>query len=504
MKKKTIIQVLLFLIFLSGGYQNASAKKIVYLGHEYNGKVNKQNIPEGKGKIDIGGLIIEGFFEGNTINDATFSTEWLSYNGTVTYDRDMKIVLKQGGKFIKYYYNQNDIRTAPAEATTYRQPIIYKSSLQGVKKRSVTENLDTDKEVDKDLLYKETLKLPVSFEMEDVPNELNPPHVDTTRDYPLIKYRIWDNHLNNDEMFAYVVPTKVSKWGIDYKDEQNRLWYYSREEVKGEKSPKVTYKVTYPDGSFYSNSMLTLLNQRHAGAEGLDRWMLYYPDGKSLTSRGVLTIPEGVLHLNYSSVNRASADDFLKWKNSNTIPNIKVYSRGLEFIYKNNDISAMSNDAVISLVREKLMPYINASDNTSIILKNKDGQVIGVYYYENDKYVSEIDRKKEADAKEAAEEKARQAEAAKAEKARQAKLAPYIKRFGFNPSGKSIKQLVAVGRSFSLVNDYLNDYYVGGQNFWFSFAEDTGISKGYRVIMNNKRVGYIYVQNNRIISVTWR
>ena len=25
-------------------------------------------------------------------------------------------------------------------------------------------------------------------------------------------------------------------------------------------------------------------------------------------------------------------------------------------------------------------PHINASDNTSIILKNKDGQVIGVYY----------------------------------------------------------------------------------------------------------------------------
>ena len=121
----------------------------------------------------------------------------------------------------------------------------------------------------------------------------------------------------------------------------------------------------------------------------------------------------------------------------------------------------------------------------------KDNVTLG--YMEDGRYVSKNDH----DAAKAAAD-------AKAEKERKAKLAPYIKGFGFNPSGKSIKQLVAVGRSFSLVNDYLNDYYVGGQNFWFSFAEDTGISKGYRVIMNNKRVGYIYVQNNRIISVTWR
>lgn len=254
MKKKNIIQVLLFLIFLSGGYQNASAKKIVYLGHEYNGKVNDQNIPEGEGKIDIGGLIVKGIFAGKTINDATFSTEWLSYNGTVTYDRDMKIVLKQGGKFIKYYYNQNDIRTAPAEATTYRQPIIYKSSLQGVKKRSVTENLDTDKEVDKDLLYKETLRYPNSFEMEDVPTELNPPHIDTTIDFPLIKYRLWDDYLNDKEMYAYVVPSEVAKWVDKYEDKQGRIWYYREAGLLKDKFGKgrpTYYTVIYPNYSQY-------------------------------------------------------------------------------------------------------------------------------------------------------------------------------------------------------------------------------------------------------------
>lgn len=137
------------------------------------------------------------------------------------------------------------------------------------------------------------------------------------------------------------------------------------------------------------------------------------------------------------------------------------------------------------MIKENINVFILEGIDVAVLNRKGDyGDIIGIY--DQGKYVS-------AKSIKAAEEKASNA-----------KLASYTKRFGFNPSGKSIKQLVAVGRSFSLVNDYLNDYYVGGQNFWFSFAEDTGISKGYRVIMNNKRVGYIYVQNNRIISVTWR
>lgn len=93
--------------------------------------------------------------------------------------------------------------------------------------------------------------------------------------------------------------------------------------------------------------------------------------------------------------------------------------------------------------------------------------------------------------------------AAEKEKALQAKIAPYTRRFGFNPSGKSLKQLVTVGRSFSLLNDYFNNFYIQGSDCFFSFAEDTGISKGYRVVKNRKRVGYVYVQRDRVISVTW-
>lgn len=254
MKKQILIQILSVLIVLLGSFQLVNAKKIVYLGHEYNGKVNNQNIPEGKGKIDIGGLTVEGVFSGKTINEASFNTEWLTYYGTITYDRGNKVTLKQGGKFIKYYYNENDIRTAPAEATTYHQPIIYLSSLQGVKKRSFTENLDADREVDKDSLYKETLKYSNSFEMENVPTELNPPHIDTTIDFPLIKYRLWDNRLNDKEMCAYVVPSEMSKSVNKYKDKQGRIWYYGEAgllKVKFGKGQPTYYKVIYPNKSQY-------------------------------------------------------------------------------------------------------------------------------------------------------------------------------------------------------------------------------------------------------------
>ena len=147
--EKKVFMMALSLIMLFGDWQNASAKKLVYLGHEYNGKVNDKNIPEGKGKIDNGGLIIEGIFDGKTINDAKFQTEWLSYNGTITYDREMKVILKQGGKLNKFYYKENEIQTSPAEASpSFHQPIIYLSSINGVKKKVATDNIDGDREVD--------------------------------------------------------------------------------------------------------------------------------------------------------------------------------------------------------------------------------------------------------------------------------------------------------------------------------------------------------------------
>jgi TPR repeat protein len=142
-----------------------------------------------------------------------------------------------------------------------------------------------------------------------------------------------------------------------------------------------------------------------------------------------------------------------------------------------------------NLIRENLK-YLNLKSDGEMIIRISSGKLSDwdyntIGYYENGKY------------------KSNEYIAAEKEKAFKAKLAPYTRKFGFNPSDKGLKQLVTVGRSFSLLCDYFQNFYVQGSDCYFSFAEDTGISKAYRVIKNKKRVGHVYVQRDRIISVKW-
>lgn len=90
--------------------QETSAKKIEYLGHIYNGKVNSQKIPEGYGELRIKDVVISGTFADRTVTDAVVAIDnkvegahCCKFNGTVKYDESDNITLKAGGKLtIKY------------------------------------------------------------------------------------------------------------------------------------------------------------------------------------------------------------------------------------------------------------------------------------------------------------------------------------------------------------------------------------------------------------------
>ena len=51
MSKRTILLAMTVLFLLIGTSQSLMAKKVVYLGHQYDGIVNKEDVPEGKGEI---------------------------------------------------------------------------------------------------------------------------------------------------------------------------------------------------------------------------------------------------------------------------------------------------------------------------------------------------------------------------------------------------------------------------------------------------------------------
>jgi len=244
MKKKVLLLIALLLPLMVG------AKKLTYLGHQYDGKVNGQNIPEGKGKIDIGGLIIEGMFNGKTINDATLKTDWLKFDGSVEYGREDAVTLKEGGVLTKYYYQTQDIRVE----RNYNGWTIYESSLPGKQKNTV-ENLSQDKVIDNQGLQEEPLTLPFTFEMTGIPSELNPPIVKKKGEFPLMKYSIWTRDGRQEGyMYAYVANTQpgVNDFVEGYKDDEGRSWtYIGAGEFVFIGKREMQFFVIYPDGSNY-------------------------------------------------------------------------------------------------------------------------------------------------------------------------------------------------------------------------------------------------------------
>lgn len=247
------------LIMALGMNQNVMAKTITYLGHEYSGKVNDRNMPEGKGKITIGELIIKGDFSDKTISNASFETQWLKYNGVVEYSRENEIILKRGGIFTKYYYNARDI-----ERTGVKNQL-YDYSLAG-KLKSKEEPLSQDVKTDYERLKKEPFRLNYSFKAEGIPSELDPPELFNS----MVEYSLEEYNVRNmgyqfvKNIFAYVIDTESNNVTEikKYKDEKNRIWDYKKDWQQN-----VSFLVTYPDSSQYASD---------------GSWTLKYPGGQKV------------------------------------------------------------------------------------------------------------------------------------------------------------------------------------------------------------------------------
>ena len=475
-------------LFFYGIPQNAfsqenknKVKKVDYLGHKYKGQVNADKIPDGKGNITIGDFYIAGYFEGSTVSGATVSKTYgdgADFLGTIQFDASNQIELKAGGVYIIPYRNIYHTQDRLITRDTLRQDKIVDSNSFEPKSASITKEMFPSR----------------------MNRSLNPP----SRFYikvPLRKgeYTIYGSPEKHIGFIDDIIDDERRNVDAElfeiknFKDNQGRVWDYKRSERAGRSGRFVSYKVTYPNGNYYS----------HQEDEEFDQWKIYYPDGQSLTSEGEYTIPEGVLSFHFST-KFESADDFLKWSNSKEIHKARSFDNKLDFTFNNSDYLTMSNDAIETFVKEKLMPYIDGDNDTEITLINKDGVEIGKYNYGNGQYVSKIER-------EAAEEAKRKAEEAKTEKELKAKIAPFTKRFGFNPDGKVGKQLITYGRSLSLLKDW---YYFRKNHelpyYFFNLHQDLGSQKCYGIYYakdydsnNGKRQGYIWVKGDRIISVEW-
>lgn len=243
MKKQIFITMMASFLFAISFPSNVMAKKIMYKHHMYKGQVSKDNIPQGKGTIDISGIVIKGMFNGTLITEASFGRDWLRYEGNITFDESKQITLKAGGIITRYYYEFNIQHVGDC---------VFRDALVRWRK-SLIETLSEDIKIDNNDILNDTIYVPYSFEMEGVPLELFPPKFIMKVPIPLKKYLVYGTdqevmiHLRRNHWEEI---EKSEKYVNDFLDEDGRIWNYRRD-PRG--YAPTYYKVTFPDGSYCSN-----------------------------------------------------------------------------------------------------------------------------------------------------------------------------------------------------------------------------------------------------------
>ncbi len=260
------------------------------------------------------------------------------------------------------------------------------------------------------------------------------------------------------------------------------LIYYNGDGVKkDEKTALSWFDKSAAQGNEYAIDFIKKYQKEHSSSWTDNYiWRIVFPDGVIVTATGYDS-NDRYIKTNNFEIYRAEAlgeEQFKKVVSQEE--KITVFGDYFK-IYPINIVAFidLSNKERTDLLKKELSHFKPAMSWVETVLVDDLGQFKDGKYFSNDALAQEKQKRLKAT------------------------VASYTKRLGFDPSTKSIKQLISAGRPFSLINDYLNEFYVDGNNYYFSFAEDTGISKGYRIIKNRKRVGIIYVQNGRIISVRW-
>lgn len=239
MKKNSILLYAITLLIAFCFTQSMMAKEISYMGYQYNGIINMENIPEGQGTItmSVQDLIdksktidfsISGIFNGPNVTNADFSTSWLSYKGDMEIKEGNSFVLKKGGVITTNGYS-------------FPGPEV-----------SISHNLIEHKYIDVDedtqMGYSDLVRIqmPISCSFPKVPSKLNPPSEMTIGIDPSINgVLVRQTGLFVPSKIVYYnledVNDLLSNNSFEYKDSEGRIWKFEA----GEK----LLAVEYPDGS---------------------------------------------------------------------------------------------------------------------------------------------------------------------------------------------------------------------------------------------------------------
>lgn len=484
MNKRIFIMSFVALFMALDMSQSVMAKKITYLGHYYNGKVNKEKIPEGEGGIAIADVAVFGTFNANNITNAKIEEDWIKITGEISFDKSDCITVKAGSKISGRVYLSSTINFITKEED------LKPNGHFAVVSYEFKKTLKKDSIVDLASAY-------ADFNFRTKVYELapNPPTVRSQIHAELVPIEIdydvmdaWGRRTGQTakrQTKIYKIEKRIKD--IEYrlenhKDEFGRIWNVSGPTSLG----KCVGKVTYPNGNYITTT--------ESGSIG--EWEIKYPNDFVLrydNKRGTRGIYSDGTEITFGK--RLNSDyEFNYYISRSTIDN----AENPKIHFPQSKISKLSNKEIVALINDKISQ--NIEKTFSIVDVYDGGREVGQFFLSDNKYISYQEQA----------EKYAAAEAAKA-KALNAKTANFRKKYGFDPSIDDVRYIVKVGRNILHVVDARNlwvNAYGDHRNAIVTAAlvKDQGTSKCYKFYWMNGAyyMGYLWVRNNIITSITWR
>lgn len=353
MSKKVLLSTIAILFVMIGIPQGVmgqnKVKKVKYMNYKYHGEVNDEKIPDGEGEISL--LDIKGHFNGNIVNNATIDAGKIKYSGDLSFDDLSNVTLKAGGIITIYYCSDwYDISWTNEAADGYG-------------KNSYSLKLNKDSIVTaQDFNCKEqTIYIDAKC---NAPDYLNPPTIKTPKLLREKEYKYYQGSFQLSKSVYVLDKTKVGQI-VGYKDDKGRIWdfYYNTSDV--------IYKVTFPDGSYASNSTNGKIfnpNQTYF----LDRrdWQIVNPE---YTMKGIgenvkIIFKGENYHIILYDNGGLAGEDLIngkkdklyiygsKWENSKNIGLFGTESLPLQDIY--------------NIIKEKLLPLVYVDNDNYLSVYN--------------------------------------------------------------------------------------------------------------------------------------
>ena len=490
MKKLLLITIISVLTAIFAVPQNASAKekKIVFMGHRYEGAVDENKVPAGNGGMNVNGLLIFGVFDNHSVTDAKVQASDLyastTFLGNVTYDESNNITLKAGGVIsTEFYYSKGN-----KDNRSYlddRDPGI------------ITDTLKEDRIVNYDNFERKNITLYYALNKDSGViskiDKLNPPTFMVP--YTIEKTMIdsYKGEVKGTTMNVFVNYANHEGEDVklsEYKDSLGRTWNLRRTGGQDD------IEVIYPDGSKFRCS-------EREGYKTHCVWECYLSEGKIATFEnfGKNTILDmgkiriwGELEKSYYVdwyIPEEMIVSFLDAKNNRQM---RPFLEGIIAISSHSiDLTKSTNAEIEKLISQEVEPYVRF---TKVYVKDNTGEKIGEWVDNKYETYYQIAARKE---KEEAKEKAERYEL----------IASFKKEYGFDPSINNVTYIVKPGRNILHVIDERNAWvYNYGESRLYTIScqlvQDRGASKCYKLWWSGHFCGYCWVRNNIITSVQWR